>query len=259
MLKSSILRKWKSSQMTEGYNMLMEIKNLTKLYPNHRGISGLNLTIEPGEVVALLGPNGAGKTTALKAIVGFLQNKSGEVLFKGISVAENPEKTLARIGLMIGEPAPYPYLTGLQFLRLNRGLYPNITDEKIQVSLKEVDLLEFQKDKIKTYSTGMKQRLTLAKALLHEPELILLDEPFSGMDIEGRAEMVGVIKKLSQSKGTAILISSHLIHDIEELTSKVCIIHKGEWVVTEAASKILTSYPSLEAFYLMTVQGRKAI
>lgn len=239
--------------------MLMEIKNLTKVYPNHRGISGLNLTIEPGEVVALLGPNGAGKTTALKAIAGFVKIKSGEALFKGISISENPEKTLNRIGLMIGEPAPYTYLTGLQFLRLNSGLYPNITEDKIQNALKEVALSEFQKDKVRTYSTGMKQRLTLAKALLHDPELILLDEPFSGMDIEGRVAMAGVIKHLSQSKKTAILISSHLIHDIEALTTKVCIIHKGDWVVTEAAATILAKYPSLEAYYLMTVQGRKAV
>ncbi len=239
--------------------MLLEIKNLTKQYPNHRGISGLNLTLEPGEVVALLGPNGAGKTTALKAILGFTQKVKGEALFKGLSIQEHPESTLHQIGLMIGEPAPYTYLTGIQFLRLNSGLYPRITEDHIQAALKDVDMAEFQKDKVKTYSTGMKQRLTLAKALLHEPELILLDEPFSGMDIEGRTEMVKVIKHLSQTKKTAILISSHLIHDIEEITSKVCIIHKGEWVVTEAADKILGSYPSLEAYYLATVQGRKAI
>lgn len=239
--------------------MLMEINNLTKLYPNHRGISGLNLTIERGEVVALLGPNGAGKTTALKAIAGFVQKVKGDVLFKGVSTLEHPDQTLGCIGLMIGEPTPYPYLTGLQFLRLNSKLYPNITEDKIQSMLKEVELLPFQKDKIRTYSTGMKQRLTLAKALLHDPELILLDEPFSGMDIEGRAALAGVIQHLSHTKKTAVLISSHLIHDIEALTSKVCIIHSGEWVVTEDATKILSEYPSLEAYYLKTVQGRKAL
>lgn len=239
--------------------MLMEIKNLTKLYPNHRGISGLNLTIEPGEVVALLGPNGAGKTTALKAISGFSQKFTGEVLFKGNSIIDYPEETIAYMGLMIGEPTPYPYLTALQFLRLNLGLYPATTEEDIQRVLKEVELSEVQKEKVKTYSTGMKQRLTLAKALLHRPELILLDEPFSGMDIEGRAEMTRVIKNLSQNRKTAVLISSHLIHDIEDLTSKVCIVHKGQWVETEAAGKILSTYPSLEAYYLKTVQGRKAV
>jgi ABC-2 type transport system ATP-binding protein len=240
-------------------NMLLEVSNLTKQYSGNHGITGLNLTVSEGEVVALLGPNGAGKTTAMKAMMGFIPINAGSIAYKGISITDNPKATKIEVGMMIGDPAPYPYLTAYEYLKLHQNLYFKVTDEDINTVLDMTGLPDRKNSKIKTFSTGMKQRICLAKVLLTKPKLLLLDEPFSGMDIEGRDQLVHILKKIIDEQNTGMIISSHLIHDIENITSKVCIISHGKCLEVKKAEEIKESYPSIEKYYLDVVAKSKVI
>ncbi|MCM1988264.1 ABC transporter ATP-binding protein [Oceanirhabdus seepicola] len=235
---------------------LLSVKNLTKLYKNNRGIKNLNLTINEGEVVALLGPNGAGKTTAIKSILGFTNKTSGEVSINGYSCETNIEKAMLETGIMVGKPAPYEFLTGYKNLKIHSELYKDINEEKIERVLQEVELVPYKDEKVANYSTGMKQRLSFAKALVHEPKLLLIDEPFSGLDIEGRSIMKKLLKKLSYENNVGILISSHLINDINDIATKVCIIHDNQWLETTYVENIFEKYNNLEEYYLDKVKGK---
>lgn len=239
--------------------MLLEVKDLTKQYAGGRGIKGLSLTVSEGEVVALLGPNGAGKTTAMKAMMGLVPMNSGTVLYKGTSVLESPHLTKGEIGMMVGDPAPYLHLTAVQYLRLHKNLYSNITEEDIVEILKITGLSDRRNSRIKTFSTGMRQRICLARILLLKPKLILLDEPFSGMDIEGRDQMVQLFRSIIEKYKAGFIISSHLIHDIEEITSKVCIITNGIYRGSRMVSDILADYSGVEKYYLDTVSKMRVV
>lgn len=229
---------------------MFEVNDLTKVYSGGRGIQGLNLTVHTGEVAALLGPNGAGKTTALQAMAGWLKADRGEARWNGASVAERPELTKLHMGLMIGEPAPYPYFTGSDYLKLYSKLYPDIDDARIQQTLELVGMSVHQQIKIKKYSTGMKQRIELASALLHRPKLLMLDEPFSGMDIEGRRDMTAMLRGLVTETGMSVVISSHQVHEIEDWMTKACIIYEGKHVDTASVAQIRESFASVEDYYL---------
>ncbi|WBW95603.1 ABC transporter ATP-binding protein [Oceanirhabdus sp. W0125-5] len=235
---------------------LLSVKNLTKLYKNNRGIKNLNLTIYEGEVVALLGPNGAGKTTAIKSIIGFSKKTNGEVAITGYSPETDIEKAMLETGVMVGKSAHYEYLSGYKNLKIHSELYRDITEQKILKVLEYVELLAYKDEKVANYSTGMKQRLAFAKALLHEPKLLLIDEPFSGLDIEGRAIMKNILKKMSYENNVGILISSHLINDINDIATKVCIIHHNQWLETRDVEKIFEKYNDLEEYYLDRVKGK---
>ncbi|MHB8063729.1 MAG: ABC transporter ATP-binding protein [Ruminiclostridium sp.] len=230
---------------------------MTKQYHGKHGIQGLNLTVSEGEVVALLGPNGAGKTTAMKAMMGMIPKDDGEARYKGISILNSPELTKNEIGMMIGDPSPYLYLTAYQYLKIHHNLYGEVTDEDIQEVLEMTGMGDRKNSRIKTFSTGMKQRIYLAKVLLIKPKLILLDEPFSGMDIEGRSQLVHLLKKIIDEKKVGMIISSHLIHDIEQITSKVCIVNAGRWLETTPIDKIKAGYPTIEEYYLALVSKRR--
>jgi len=229
---------------------MFEVNDLTKIFPGGRGIQGLNLAVRAGEVVALLGPNGAGKTTALQAMAGYIRADRGEALWNGISVTERPHLAKPHMGLMIGEPAPYSYLTGYNYLKLYHKLYMSIDEARIQQTLECVGMAKHRHVKIKHYSTGMKQRIALASAILHRPKLLLLDEPFSGMDIEGRREMASMLRGLSVETGMGLIISSHLVHDIEDLITHVCIVNEGQWVETASLQQVRESFANVEDYYL---------
>ncbi|MFC4302006.1 ABC transporter ATP-binding protein [Cohnella boryungensis] len=229
---------------------MFEVNDLSKVYPGGRGIQGLNLTVLPGEVVALLGPNGAGKTTALQAMAGWLESDGGNARLNGASVADHPELTRQHMGLMIGEPTPYSYLTGYEYLRLYHKLYPGIDEARIRQTIDLVGMSKYHGLKIKKYSTGMKQRIELASALLHRPKLLLLDEPFSGMDIEGRREMAAILRNLVAETGMSIIVSSHQVRDIEDWITHACIVFEGRYVGTASVAQIRESFPSVEEYYL---------
>lgn len=204
--------------MSEG--VLLETINLSKSFGSFQAVSDLNLRIRAGEVYALLGPNGAGKTTVLSLIIGLLRPSEGVVRFYG-----SPNE----IAGFIGAPPVYPHLSGYAHLRLAyqmRGLPPD--QKRIEGVLSLVGLTEAQHRKAGTYSTGMRQRLGIARALLFPIRLLILDEPTSGMDPEGVVEIRQLLRRLQQEQGISVLLSSHLLGEVEQVATRVGIIVGGQ-------------------------------
>ena len=227
---------------------VIEIKNLTKLYGNGRGIKNLNLTVEQGDILGLLGPNGSGKTTAMKAILN-LVNAEGSVKVFGMD--------LQRTGALIESPAIYKDLSAYQNVKMHANMYPNVDRKRIEHILDVVHLLPYKNDKAGKFSLGMKQRLGLAVAFVSNPDLIILDEPVNGLDIEGVVEIREIIKKLNAEKNVTFLISSHMAGEIEKTCNKVAVIYESELIATSTTEDALRLYPSMEDYFLSVVKDRR--
>jgi len=229
---------------------ILETHQLTKVYRNDRGIRDISLQLHAGDVYGLLGPNGAGKTTFLKLITGLIRADQGKItLFNG-DLVDQFEEGMQYVGCMIESADFYDFITGWQYLKLVSRFYPNITDQRIMEVLEVVGLIQVRKDKIKNYSTGMKQKLALAAAILPNPKFVILDEPTNGLDIEGTVMFRRLIKQLSEELGTTFLISSHMIHELEQLCNRVGIIVDGQLIQEGYVSDLLASGQSLEQFYI---------
>ncbi|MCD6452029.1 MAG: ABC transporter ATP-binding protein [Acidobacteria bacterium] len=206
---------------------VVEARNLSKWYGEVVGINDLSFSLSPG-VTGLLGPNGAGKSTLLKLIAGLLKPSKGELLVFG-EVPWKNHRLKRKIGYCPELDAFWRYLTGFDFLlniaRLS-GYSGEEAEKRVLASLKEVDLLSAKDKRIAAYSRGMRQRIKIAQAILHDPELILLDEPLAGMDPIGRKAMIELIKRLGK-EGRTLLVSSHILHEIEAMTEEVILIHNG--------------------------------
>lgn len=209
---------------------ILEIKGLTKKYGDKFVLKDLSLTVEEGDVVGLLGPNGAGKSTTINAILNLIRIDEGNIKVLGLCPNKNPKEVLKNIGIATENPSFYDYLSGYDNLKMIANYYGKITDERIKELLEFVGLGNENKKRVKQYSTGMKQRLGLARALLTEPKLILLDEPTNGLDPYGIREIYNLIEKLAKNEKITFVISSHLLLDIERLCNKVIIIDKGKGI-----------------------------
>ncbi|MCL2045989.1 MAG: ABC transporter ATP-binding protein [Oscillospiraceae bacterium] len=232
--------------------MILELDNLSKVYKNGRGAEDISFALAPGEVLGLLGPNGSGKTTTMKAIAGLVQPTRGTVRICGIDAVKNHEAAMKHTGCLIEAPALYDHMTALQNLKMAARFYKGVDNGRIDEVLHLVDMEKYRKDKVSTFSLGMRQRLGLALALLSEPELLILDEPANGLDIEGMIYVREVVTNAA-SKGAAVLISSHLAHEIEQCATKAAIIYSGKLLCVESMEGILSQSPSLEDFFLAQV------
>ena len=232
---------------------VIEIKNLTKLYGNGRGIRNLNLTVEQGDILGLLGPNGSGKTTAMKAILN-LVNAEGSVKVFGMDLHDNFENIMKRTGALIESPAIYKDLSAYQNVKMHANMYPNVDRKRIEHILDVVHLLPYKNDKAGKFSLGMKQRLGLAVAFVSNPDLIILDEPVNGLDIEGVVEVREIIKKLNAEKNVTFLISSHMAGEIEKTCNKVAVIYESELIATSTTEDALRLHPSMEDYFLSVVK-----
>lgn len=209
---------------------ILEIKDLTKKYKDKAVIENLSFVVEEGDIVGLLGRNGAGKSTTINAILNLIGIDKGEIKVLGLDPKKNPSEVLRKIGVATENPSFYSYLNGYNNLKLISNYYENIADEEIKSILQFVGLGNEGDKKVKDYSTGMKQRLGLARALLTNPRIILLDEPTNGLDPYGIKEIYGLIEKLARTKKITFVISSHILLDIERLCDKVVIISNGKCV-----------------------------
>ncbi|WP_175559327.1 ABC transporter ATP-binding protein [Sediminibacillus albus] len=208
---------------------ILEIKDVSKAISKKQIIHNVSLEVKPGEVVGLLGPNGAGKTTILKMIVGFYSVGEGEIYIDGINIASNKEKCLEKIGAIIESPDLYDNMTGLGNLKFCARFYSHVNSSRIQEAVELVGLTKSINQKVKTYSLGMKQRLGIAQAILHEPKLLILDEPTNGLDPEGIYELRNYIHTLTR-KGISVLISSHLLSEMQIICDRVAIIQEGKLI-----------------------------
>ncbi|WP_434512356.1 ABC transporter ATP-binding protein [Desulfitobacterium sp. AusDCA] len=237
-----------------GNEIVLQIQDLTKRYPNGRGIENINLNIYKGDIFGFLGPNGAGKTTAMKIITGLIHPDCGDVKIFGVSVTEEYEKAISVVGSIIEIAESYPYLTAYENLRQIGRFSPKVDDHRIDEVLEITGMKKFKDEKPKKFSLGMKQRLGLAAAILNYPKLVILDEPLNGLDVEGMIDIRNLIKHMSENEETAFFISSHLIHDIELMCNRIGVIYNGKMLNVETTENILQNYATLENYFVSEVE-----
>ncbi len=209
---------------------MIQLRNLTKNYGNFTALKGLSLTVPRGMLYGLLGPNGAGKTTALRIIAGILQPTSGTVTLGGFDVQKDPERAKSRLGFIPDRPFVYEKLTGAEFLRFVAGLYGqngNEIDRRIDELLSVWELSAWRDELLEAYSHGMKQKLIISSALIHRPEVIVVDEPLVGLDPKA-ARMLKDIFRGFVGKGGTLLMSTHTLEVAEALCDRIAIIQGGE-------------------------------
>jgi len=213
---------------------MIELKDLTKKYVDFPAVSNLNLSIQKGEIFGFIGPNGAGKTTTIKMIGGVLEPTSGSVMIAGISMKDNPEKAKSKIGFIPDRPYLYEKLTGMEFLKFVADLYgvdSDIFSEKAEQHLNMFSLLDWSNELIESYSHGMKQRLIMAAALLHDPEVIIVDEPMVGLDPVAIMMVKDLFRNLAK-QGVSVFMSTHTLKIAEDICDRIGIIHKGHLIAT---------------------------
>jgi len=210
--------------------VVLQVNGVTKQIGHKKIVDRLSFDIHQGEIVGLLGPNGAGKTTTIRMIVGLIGMSEGDVLIKGESVKRHFAKAIAHVGGIIENPEFYPYMTGYDNLKQYQRMAKGITEERIAEVVRLVGLQDAMKKRVKAYSLGMRQRLGIAQALLHNPSILILDEPTNGLDPAGIREMRDYLKRIAREEGIAILVSSHLLSEMELMCSRVVVIQEGKLV-----------------------------
>lgn len=209
---------------------VIELKNVSKTIRNKKIIDNLSFEVKAGEVFGFLGPNGAGKTTTIRMIAGLMKVSRGEIFINGTNLKEDFEKAISQIGAIVENPELYKFLSGYENLMQAARLYKGITKEKINRIIEMVGLTERIHDKVKTYSLGMRQRLGIAICLLHDPKVLILDEPTNGLDPAGIKEVRNYLRKLAHDHNLAILVSSHLLAEMEMMCDRFAIIQKGKLI-----------------------------
>ena len=234
---------------------MLRIENLTKIYGEKRAVDGLNLHIEAGQIYGFIGHNGAGKTTTLKACCGILGFEEGEIFVDGVSVRENPIECKSKIAYIPDNPDLYAFMTGIQYLHFVGDIYkvPSaLRQERIDKYAAAFSLTGDLAQPIGAYSHGMKQKLALIAAFLHEPKLIIMDEPFVGLDPKAAHTVKEIMRELCK-EGAAIFFSTHVLEVAEKLCDKIAIIKDGK-LVKEGAIDAVKGDDSLEEVFLELVE-----
>lgn len=232
---------------------MLEIKNVTKLYPgSDKGIKNICMTIRPGDIHAFIGPNGAGKTTLIKAICGIHPFDEGEILIGGISIREKPIEAKKILACIPDNPDIYEYLTGIQFLNFVGDIFevPNdVRKERIVEYASAFEITDALGSLISTYSHGMKQKLMIISALLHAPKLLVLDEPFVGLDPKASVTLRTFMKDLC-ARGGAILFSTHVLEVAQKLSNRVSIINGGVIITSGDMDTVVKEGKTLEDLFM---------
>jgi len=225
---------------------LLEVKNVNKYFGKKRILKNVSFSVAEGEILGFIGPNGAGKTTTIKLILGLQSINDGKIFINGYDVTKDFSKAIDRVGAIVENPDMYMYLSGKKNLEMAARMYSNVSKERIEEVIKLVGLESRINDKVSKYSLGMRQRLGIAASLLHNPNLLILDEPTNGLDPEGIKELRVLLKDLATKDKVGILISSHNLSELESFCTDVCIIKNGEVIETtsvkEAKQTDITSY-----------------
>jgi ABC-type multidrug transport system ATPase subunit len=235
---------------------IIEINNLTKQFKDVKAVGGLNLNVNKGDVFGFLGPNGAGKSTTIRMLLSLIKPQSGTIKIFGHLLNKNNKDIFPRVGAIVEKPDFYNYLSAYKNLEiLGRISGKSISKKRIMDTLELVGLASRYKSKVKTFSHGMKQRLGIAQALLHDPELIILDEPTTGLDPQGMKEIRDLIMQLSKSEGKTIFLSSHILSEVEMVANRMIIINKGKTVVEGNVNELLNTKTIKVTFEVDDVNG----
>jgi ABC-2 type transport system ATP-binding protein len=229
---------------------VLEINQITKLYKNQRGIKDVSFSVHRGDVFGFFGPNGAGKSTLLKIVTGLMRADKGSVHIFGLNPQENYEQAMKRVGCIIESADSYEYMSAFLNLQMTAAYYPKVTRQVMDKMLEIVGLLSYRNEKVKNFSTGMKMRLALAAVLIAEPELVILDEPTNGLDIEGVVDFRHLIKRLAVEQGVTFLISSHMINEMEQMCNRIGILYNGKLLTEGLVSDLVTEHLSLEQYFI---------
>ena len=212
----------------------MELIDVKKTIGQKKIIKGLSFTINKGEVFGFIGPNGAGKTTTIRMMVGLMKLSDGDIKILGNSIKSHFKEAVREVGAIVENPEMYPFMTGMQNLSHYANMIPGITQERIQEVIQLVGLEKPIKEKVGRYSLGMRQRLGIAQALLHSPSVLILDEPTNGLDPAGIKEIRQYIRRLAEKENVAVIISSHLLSEIELMCDRIGVIKNGELIAIQS-------------------------
>lgn len=210
---------------------LLEIRHLEKRFGSFKAVNDISLHVNKGDIYGFLGPNGAGKSTTLRMVLGLIKPNKGEILISNKSIEGNDRKFLNNIGALIEKPDFYKNLSALDNLKILFKMSQLKNKNRISEVLNEVNLWDKRNQKVGGYSQGMKQRLGIAQTLLHQPSLIILDEPSNGLDPQGQAAMRNLILRINKDMGITIIISSHILSEIEKIANRMVVINKGQKIL----------------------------
>lgn len=238
-------------------NAILKCENLHKSFRKKEILKSVSLEIGSGDILGFIGPNGAGKTTTIKLILGLQKIGSGKVIINGYDIQKDFEKAIAKVGSIIENPDLYMYMSGYDNLKLISNLYPNVDEKRINEVIKLVGLENRINDKVSKYSLGMRQRLGVAQAILHKPNLLILDEPTNGLDPEGIKDLRELLVKLSKEENMGILISSHNLAELESFCNKVSIIKNG--VIVETSDLDTVKKEASEGNYIIEVDDARKV
>ena len=238
---------------------MLEVRNLVKKYSGVPVLNGVSFRVEPRQVCGYLGPNGAGKSTTVRILTGLIEPTAGEVTWEGRDISRSMIEYKSRLGYVPEEPLVYPYLTGREYLQLVgrlRGIQEKTLNQKIDELMNLFSLRNSRHAALSSYSKGMQQKILISAALLHDPDLLILDEPMSGLDVTSALVFRNLVQLLA-AEGKVILLSSHVLEVTEKMCSRVMILHKGRLVADDSVERLreLMDLPSLvEVFSELVIQ-----
>jgi ABC-2 type transport system ATP-binding protein len=241
---------------------MLEVRGLTKRYSGIPAVEDVSFVIRPGHILGYLGPNGSGKSTTVKMLVGLVEPSDGQIRFHGQDVLKNRTAFARRFGYVPEEPHLYTHLTGCEYLQLVgrlREMQRASLDAKIDALLELFGLADFRYTQMSAYSKGMRQKVLLSAALLHDPELLIFDEPFSGLDVTAALVFRTLLQALA-AEGKMVLYSSHVLEVVEKVCSEVVILHRGRVVAQDSVDRLryLRSSSSLEEVFAQLVMSEDA-
>ncbi len=220
-------------------NGMLEVKNLYKSFGDKPILNDVTIDVAPGDVFGFLGPNGAGKTTTVRVILGLVRPDRGAITINGHGIRDHFKQAISHVGAVVETPRFYPYLSGYQNIAQAANLHRGVAKSKIDDVIRMVGLRERAQDLVGTYSLGMKQRLGIARTLVNDPQLIFLDEPMNGLDPEGMMEVRDLIKNLSADRGITFFMTSHLLHEVEQLCNRIAILNESRIVIQGMVGQLL--------------------
>jgi ABC-2 type transport system ATP-binding protein len=240
--------KYPSTERRESLESIIELKNVTKVIKGRTIIDNISFQVNRGEVFGFLGPNGAGKTTTIRMMVGLMSLTSGDITIAGASIKKKFAEAVSHVGAIVENPEMYKFMSGhdnlVHFARMTKGITKSKIDEVVEL----VGLTDRIHDKVKTYSLGMRQRLGLAQCLLHDPKILILDEPTNGLDPAGIREIRDYIRLLAREKNLAVIVSSHLLSEMEMMCDRIGIIQNGRLINVEMVEEFVQSDSNVYEF-----------